>query len=595
MKKYICIIASLVAVAGCTEQAITPNPDGREALVIGADFDTTVSSEAIMETKAESSNFGNDFFLYVTRGGTTTRNNANKKTDPNLFEVKDDSNNILYWDDIGGHDASATLDLIGIYPKTNSKVPAAANLASFTWAIDADQSTALTNSDLLISNRIKGYTLATQKTAVGNLAFRHVLSKMTVELIKGDGFTDADFKPADVKILNISTTAAVTVATDDEAAVGITNPGTSNVTLIPKKLDGSYTYEAIVFPGQDLSEVNTHFLEFTITINGKSNIYKVTLAQNAFDTFVQGKNHTFTVTVNKVNAKVTATVTNWDTTPTPVEATINIDYTDDATGSTSDVVEDGGRLYIEVDGQKRQYNYYKTETSWKAVGNPIYWDNINYGDDKLVANAVLINKSTDDYTPEEVYVGKSKTLSNTTPDKTLSFSVAHPFAKVQVVLKSEINADKSYKSDAVDLTEVKSFTLVGFKEFTNVDLGLTSETYQKVNYTTAANVVKTVTIEDDDLDKTTDTSYAVYTHSPFLYIQPCTIATSGTHYFTVHQENGAIKNDYKLKTTEADMKFEANKSYTITVTLKKTDVSYKVTVEPWGTGEDYEGEGTIED
>ena len=609
MKKYIFMLCSLFAWAGCSEKDDI-HPQVKEELRIGAGFETIVSSEVKPATRADE-DFTKDFYLYITQGSTTTRNSAYKKANPNTFGVKEeDTENIIYWDDIGGRNPIATLDLIGIYPKDNTQVPAGDKLsAKFNWKIEADQETkGLTSSDLLISNRIEGYTLDGQKAEVENLTFRHVLSKITIELKAGTTFTE-HFAPQDIEILNMSTTANVQIGLGTEPTVGISGLGAENAIIIPKQ-QSPYIYEAIVFPGQKFKN-GTHFMEFTITINGQPNVYKVMLpADSGFTDFEQGKNHKFIVTVEKIEASVTATVAKWDSTPDPINAGINIEYGGENPASTG--VNDKARLYIAVSGdnkQNRVYNYVDGAESnkvWKAFENPIYWDEIKYGSEVDIF-ATLINAETGTVA-ENIYEGKAKpTFVGGVLQKNLTFSVSHPFARVTVKIRSEIESIPSgsepvvYVSDAVDLSEIKNFTLWGFQKYKSIELDPESEDYRKITYSDP-NVIETidnVSLNIETLEEGEDGNkkyYVIYEYPYDLYLKPYTITTKGTKYLTVHQErDGGIKNDYVLKTDAANFKFEANKTYTITITLRKTDVSYKVEVKSWDSGKDHSGTGTIED
>ena len=585
MKKYAFILLSLLICASCSDlESPVLSTEEHEELTIGADLFTTVTIGQEQTTRA-SNPFTEDFYIYHTQSGTTDRNNAVAVTS-NKFNIKDASNNTIYWDNIGG--VGASIDLIGVYPKT-TQAPTATNLSSFTWSVLADQTTAANykNSDLLISNRIMGYTLGKQKTSVENLEFKHVLSKATIKLVAGTGFTSADFNPANLRLLDMNSECTMTVGAGATASVGISALNTSS-TIFPLPISTStgdpktVTYEAIVLPGQTLA---SEFLRFDISIGASGNTYTVerSVVLNSF-AFQPGKNHIFTIKVNKVDAEVFTTIADWTDYGEIAGVDIHIDFEDNSGGVNTGLVTDAD-LYIGVDGQKSKYRYTASDT-WTPDPNQIYWDHINPVGG-LYANAVLINKDGGtgvNADAEDIYTGKSQELDKTY--KQVQFaSMAHPFCKVNIVLTSD-----SKEPNYVDLTKVVKVGLTTMKEFDYVDLLPTSPTYLSVLYNNTP-LEKTLSIVSGDLADVSGVKE--YTLNP-VYVEPNTVAANA-YYLSVHHKDGTLENEYKLKNGTTALTFVANHTYTITVNLKKTEVTYSVKVEGWKAGDPVLGEGTITD
>lgn len=172
-------------------------------------------------------------------------------------------------------------------------------------------------SDLLysIKDEIKG-----GKTVVNNLTFYHMLSKIQVELIPGDGytakdFTEEDLKNASVYVMNTKPVAKMAIdkgltETGLEEQVArkamITADGTPvNITL---RKEAAPVYSAIVIP-QEI-EVSDMLI---ISIND----LKVTYRLETPMTLESGKQYTFKIEVNKSGlGDVKVKIGDWATTET---------------------------------------------------------------------------------------------------------------------------------------------------------------------------------------------------------------------------------------------------------------------------------------
>ena len=167
----------------------------------------------------------------------------------------------------------------------------------------------------------------------GHMIFRHALSRITVKLTAGDGFTQADapfaFTSADgnVYINNVPTSGTFDIANGNWKDVATTS--TIKKMEITKDLtadDKSYTLVANLLPGYEIHNGNgTNIIQFELdynhyniteamlynALNGKSGI---TQNDGTKITMEQGLNYEIGITVKKQGIdNVTATIVNWAT------------------------------------------------------------------------------------------------------------------------------------------------------------------------------------------------------------------------------------------------------------------------------------------
>lgn len=312
-------------------------------------------------------------------------------------------NNIRYWDDCYGRNAQLSVYAVAIPDKTissNSKLNIGSLSAPSTtwgdfttsenhnisWSVSTDQdqsgSSVLASEDLVYSNNIKSdgkdgvytYDFTSNKYTPdegagthtdgqmkfqlqdqnipdgpgkfnrGHLKFNHSLSRITIELVKGTGFstTDAFAFATGTQIqlnnMNISGTLAINTGTWT-----IANPETHHITKMQPSAEYSNaagTYSAQMLPDYEINANGntTNMLQFTID----DQTYFITQAMvfealtktgswftsaseadktaAGFDdatnptkvTMAQGKNYKLKITVNKTQiSAVTATIAAW--------------------------------------------------------------------------------------------------------------------------------------------------------------------------------------------------------------------------------------------------------------------------------------------
>ena len=343
------------------------------------------STRIVMRIGSESTETPSDI-KYTRTTATASAQVADYST------VSFGSGEMRYWDDAHGRNSQLSVYAVAIPDKTEpSLIPVdklncapasgsnwaaedastAASNNTIAWTVSADQSTAgtVSNQDLCYSNNIQtggkngvyrysftdpiGYPTfpgvanidnledgmmkfaengTSGKFDRGHMIFRHALSRITVKLTAGDGFTQADapfeFTYADggnVHINNVPTSGTFDIV----AGAWKTGATTSTIKKmeITKDLtadDKSYTLVANLLPGYQIRSGNaTNLLQFELDDN-RYNITEAMLygalygktgitQQDATKiTMEQGVNYEINITVSKKKIdNITATLVPW--------------------------------------------------------------------------------------------------------------------------------------------------------------------------------------------------------------------------------------------------------------------------------------------
>ena len=190
----------------------------------------------------------------------------------------------MYWMDKSTH-----ADFYCYYPYSEIT-----DINAHTFTIAADQSDI---QDLKSSDFVWGKVEnVAPSTKVVEILTNHLMSSLKIYLKPGDGFTKASFADMDimVNLRNVKNNASIDLADGTVTANG------STVQMTPFK-DNGY-YRAVVVPQkvEDGSEL------IVVTVNGTEYILK-----KGF-TFIPGKRHKFTVTVNKTGSGVNVGIGGWE-------------------------------------------------------------------------------------------------------------------------------------------------------------------------------------------------------------------------------------------------------------------------------------------
>lgn len=318
----------------------------------------------------------------TTTASTGAQTGADNKHNVVTFSKTSNPVEQLYWDDYGTADPDNTagrtagLTVYGVAVDGVDAAPAVSNWEALNWTVSTDQSTGNVwgKEDLLISNNIKDgkdgtykfddyvYDLKNDPDRSSNLLeFTHAMSKITVNLIAGDGFpttgvgaTTKKFA-AEPEVVLTSNLYGQTSATEWAYTKGTVNVMTGVVsspntlaTITTKttdvtKNDITVVKEALVVPGSAFAE-NTQLLSILADGNRyyvnsekmRTAIAAAITAGTHADSYTAqpGKNYVFKVIINKTGIDVTATIENWvDITAAPVTPIINFSQCYGETGT----------------------------------------------------------------------------------------------------------------------------------------------------------------------------------------------------------------------------------------------------------------------
>lgn len=193
-----------------------------------------------------------------------------------------------YWIDNSTH-----ADFYLYYPYTSTIT----SIDAMPYSVKANQSQL---SDYKAGDLMIGKTIDVAPTQLSvKIEAKHVMSQMTINLVAGNGFTDATLAAAkiSVKVNRLKTKATANLATGAVTAIG------DDTDIIPYKVANN-SYKAIVVP-QLVGEGNL------ITINVDGRDFNLPKTSN-FTGFEAGKKHNFNVTLSKTSNGVNVNITKWE-------------------------------------------------------------------------------------------------------------------------------------------------------------------------------------------------------------------------------------------------------------------------------------------
>ena len=288
---------------------------------------------------------------------TTCTTVAATETSKTINALSFNENETLYWDDYGigdpenvdgygNHYKETGLSVLGVAVDGNTSFPDVSNWNELPWCtIDAESKIAeakngLLTKDIIVSNNLTGTNaykfVKPTKDYPGNLVFVHPLSKITINLKAGVGFTNGKIGNTTYKFVEdpvVTLTNATTLATISDNAycltkgtikisdASATSDGTKAAVVAgtTSKTDNTYTVikQAIVYPGTPFSEGAV-----IAVVQADGNVYyvkadQIRAAMKANDastnyTTKAGYNYIINVTVTKTGILTTATVTAWN-------------------------------------------------------------------------------------------------------------------------------------------------------------------------------------------------------------------------------------------------------------------------------------------
>lgn len=193
------------------------------------------------------------------------------------------------------------IDVYGIY--SGNQDIKFANSQTITVSEDQSNEANYKNSDLMWASKTNH---AKSDNAV-DLSFNHKLSKVIVELIKGNGLNDGDLDNATVQILNTSTKATIDV---DKTGIKNLTPSTTAGDKKPITLGSwntGYNVAAIIIPQQ--VEAGTQLFKVKLR-NQAEYIYTIPTGTSPVN-FEADKKYTYTLTLTTKGIVVNATIKDW--------------------------------------------------------------------------------------------------------------------------------------------------------------------------------------------------------------------------------------------------------------------------------------------
>ena len=263
-------------------------------------------------------------------------------------ELSFQDSEMLYWDDYGTGDPdnadsrAAGLSILGVAVDGKDAAPAVADDAaweSLDWNLVTDGTDVL-SGDIIVSNNLTAYKFAERNYDESRkMVFIHPLSKITVNLKAGEGFTSGTIGATTFKFEN-DPTVTLTNATNLAAIADPDNnyalfKGTVSIKNANAQSDGTKATliagttsttddditvikQAVVYPGTQLGATDDDVIA---VVNADDNIYYIR-AKEIHDAIktkgghtdfktLAGYNYIINITVNKTGIRITATVTRW--------------------------------------------------------------------------------------------------------------------------------------------------------------------------------------------------------------------------------------------------------------------------------------------
>lgn len=388
---YISLI-SLLTLTACSSDLsdILNGNSGKEEVTF-----TTTNLESSVVTRAGFADGNTAIFAKMK---SEANNKTTQWTATTLLASKDETNSetstssvsyynkvsdTRFWDDTHGRDANISVYAVAIANNSETTNTASSLLSapnqwtdstdtnsglSFDYTVSTAQNVATTSFDqydLVYSNNItngttdarlkftpssdnNGHTGSFDK---GSLLFNHALTKITVNLLKGDGF-EGDFVSAKTSVMIGSSANQPTLKGSFDVSSGkwtLDEYTKGEVSATVGTLLNSYdvdnaTYDviptnAIVMPGYTLRQSNTNT---ALTINVSDNLYYVSeanlyaalqdvlsLSESSY-AMAQGYHYIFNIELNKTGIKVTASLADWNSvvgeTQNPSNARISVEF-----------------------------------------------------------------------------------------------------------------------------------------------------------------------------------------------------------------------------------------------------------------------------
>ena len=279
MKKLFTLMAAVAAMVSCSENVEnTPTIPETDKLPINISTTLTRATDSAFEA-------GDKVGIFVVNEPKVLAASGNHVDNMGFtYSTTWTPDSPIYW-----LDKTTKADFYCYYPYGNP-----GSVTAYAFSTYQDQ-TVLTNYKA--SDFIWGKATGVAPTAdLININTNHVLSNAIIYLRPGDGFTAESFAAAQISvgIRNVMTNAYINLSTGKATATGSTYE-------VKPYFEGDY-YRAVIVP-QTVADGSQLIV---VTVNG------VDYALKKGFTFLAGKQHKFTVNVNKTGSGVNVGVGDWE-------------------------------------------------------------------------------------------------------------------------------------------------------------------------------------------------------------------------------------------------------------------------------------------
>ena len=668
---YISLI-SLLTLTACSSDLsdILNGNSGKEEVTF-----TTTNLESSVVTRAGFADGNTAIFAKMkseannkTTQWTATTLLASKDTTNSETSTSSVSYNTVsdtrFWDDTHGRDANISVYAVAIANNSETTNTASSLLSaapyqwtdstdtnsglSFDYTVSTAQNVATTSFDqydLVYSNNItNGTTDARLKFTPssadnrhtgsfdkGSLLFNHALTKITVNLLKGNGF-EGDFASAKTSVMIGSSANQPTLKGNFDVSSGKwaldeTKKGEVSATvgtLLKSYNVDNATYDviptnAIVMPGYTLRQSNTNT---ALTINVSDNLYYVSeanlyaalqkvlsLSESSYAmALAQGYHYIFNIELNKTGIKVTASLAKWNSvvgeTQNPSNARISVEFLNvDGSSAQSNVnlyrlLDEAPEISDDYDGTNWNGNYGSAATvetggitNWYFDSNKSYYHfrttnetptpvsamtatNNDGGDYVSISNGE--RDASDPIWGAPMKKGNTISYSSTNGFTNCLISAIGPtlntihLTQLHMLSRLDIQLTTTTGTDAVTL-EGSTVVITGMNPEGQVLMGS-----GKINATGAVT----------DVTMTAPSAGTVAT-KPFTWdVVPQTLSHIGVIITTGDHNKYVISDLSTIEETGTSSKISEwipGTHYTYTFKLKKTDVKASVSLADWTT------------
>lgn len=678
---YPLLMATAFVATACTnnlEDDVTPvDPNGKTPISFVAENNNQPVTRVGFEGDDKSYTEVAMHIRSNEKGGTGIREthtlakatHDTKKTSTSVSGISSlSSNHTRYWDDAFGRDAQLSVFAIAVpgmpspsnagktledlltKPEKDKVWESAALSELVSWTVSTDQSkdNKLAAEDLVYSNNIQGAdndetndkrlkfklnsgspTNGPGTFAQGKLEFKHALSRITVNLTKGTGFTTSSFAftstSGNVSLINVPVSGELNLV---DGAWDKVTPGTISGMELQSSTADKYSLMAQMLPGYVINSTGTDVNMLSFEID--NNTYYVTQAQmyaaldnalpadkakisfeNNSVTMQKGYNYVFNITVNKTSVVVTATLATFEEV-----AAGDIDKDNshgELTFKTTGDDNDDFKLYrLEDSNHASATNWFGAYTAadpdqltkdngvWKtgwyfendaafyhfravgknaAIVNDTDGDyfNMSSGTTDYHWGAPMNEKATMEYNQTTGYASSiSDAIRATT--STINLTELHMMSNIHIVLRTTTGNDAVvlYDESKNQKCEVK---LTDFYAAGKVNLG-----NGLVTVTSSILTANQAFTEPTDYSTEAEASNThVKLKTPFtLYVVPQYVKRSSDAIgLTITTPDGNVYTIKDLSASTSTLFWEPNHEYTYTFTLTKAGVVVTCTVQAW--------------